>query len=153
MGRRGPSGAPTQLRLLRGDKPCRINDREPVARDVLPEPPPGIAPQVREVWDYTLRELTHMHLASAADRDALVCYCEAVVAHRKASDILAKSPVLVKGLHGTLVRNPALQIQRDAANTVRCFAQEFGLTPSARAGIVTEGRGRGDQANPFAAYG
>lgn len=153
MGKRGPVGAPTQLRLLRGDKPCRVNDREPVARDVLPEPPDAMTADAREIWHYTIRELQHMKIAAAADRDALACYCEAVVSHRKASEILAKSPVLVKGLHGTLVRNPALQIQRDAANTVRGFAQEFGLTPSARAGIKTEGRSGGDKANPFAASG
>lgn len=153
MGKRGPAGAPTQLRLLRGDQPCRINDREPVARDVLPEPPDSMTANVREIWHYTMRELKHMKVAAAADRDALACYCEAVAAHRKASEILAKSPVLVKGLHGTLVRNPALQIQRDSANTIRGFAQEFGLTPSARAGIKMEGQGRGSETNPFAASG
>lgn len=153
MGKRGPVGAPTQLRLLRGDKPCRINDREPIPRDVLPEPPNGMHIDVRDVWDYTLRELIAMKTVAAADRDSLTCYCEAVVAHRKASAILARSPVLVQGLHGTLVRNPALQIQRDAAHTVRGFAQEFGLTPSARAGIKMEGQNHGDQRNPFSASG
>lgn len=153
MGKRGPVGAPTALRLLRGDKPCRINDREPVPSDNRLEPPADMSAEVLAIWDYTLAELTHMKTAVAADRDSLVCYCEAVVAHRKASAILARSSVLVKGLHGTLVRNPALQIQRDAAHTVRGFAQEFGLTPSARAGIVMEGRANTERVNPFAALG
>jgi P27 family predicted phage terminase small subunit len=155
MGKRGPVGAPTNLRLLRGDAKCRINDREPTPRDILPEPPRGMTKEVRDIWDYTLRELVHMKLATAADRDSLVCYCEAVVTHRKASEILARSPILVKGLHTTLVRNPALQIQRDAAATIRNFAQEFGLTPSARAGIKTEGHNDGSNGkpNPFSAIG
>jgi P27 family predicted phage terminase small subunit len=153
MGRRGPAGAPTQLRLLRGYKSSRINDREPVPRDVLPVPPRSMAADVREVWDYTLQELIHMKTVAASDRDSLVCFCEAVVAHRKASNILAQSPVLVKGLHGTLVRNPALQVQRDAAQVIRGFAQEFGLTPSARADIKVEGRNGGNETNPFAASG
>lgn len=139
MGKRGPVGAPTKLRLLRGDRPSRINDREPVSRDLLPEAPDEMSVEVRAIWDYTLRELMHMKTVTAADRDSLICYCEAVEAHRKASAILARSPVLVKGLHGTMIRNPALQIQRDSAHTVRGFAQEFGLTPSARAGIHMEG--------------
>lgn len=155
MGKRGPVGAPTALRLLRGDEKSRINTREPIAVDTHPEAPAGMADDVREIWDYTLPHLVHMRTASAADRDSLACYCEAVIAHRKASDILARSSVLVKGMHnGTLVRNPALQIQRDAAHTIRGFAQEFGLTPSARAGIVMDGRsGRTDSANPFQATG
>jgi P27 family predicted phage terminase small subunit len=153
MAKPGPVGAPTALRLLRGDKPSRINTREPSARDAYPEAPDTLSDEAREIWDYTLRELIHMRTASAADRDSLACYCEAVVAHRKASAVLARSSVLVKGLHGTLVRNPALQIQRDAAHTVRGFAQEFGLTPSARSGIVMEGPATSERANPFQALG
>lgn len=154
MGKHGPPPVPTQLRLLRGEKrPSHVNLREPIARDALPEPPEGMAEDVREIWDYTLGELTAMKIVSSADRDTLRCYCEAVVAHRKASEILGKTAVLVRGLHGTMVRNPALQIQRDAAQTIRAFAQEFGLTPSGRTRIVAEG-GRADgDSNPFTRTG
>jgi P27 family predicted phage terminase small subunit len=153
MGKRGPVGAPTALRLLRGDPSSRINEREPTPTDVLPEPPPEMAEDVRAIWDYTLAELAYMKTAVAADRDSLVCYCEAVIAHRKSSAVLAKSQVLIKGLHGGMVRNPALQIQRDSAMTLRAFAQEFGLTPSARAGIVMGGARTSDHASPFTATG
>jgi P27 family predicted phage terminase small subunit len=154
MGKRGPATMPTQLRLLKGDHhKSRFNPNEPVARDTLPTPPEDMAVDVREIWDYTLDELVAMKTAAAADRDSLICYCEAVVAHRKASKILAKSPVLVKGALGTLVRNPALQVQRDAAHAIRAFAQEFGLTPSARTRIQVDKQGNGEQANPFAAVG
>jgi P27 family predicted phage terminase small subunit len=81
----------------------------------------------------------------------LRAYCEAVVAHAKACEILAKSAVLIKGIHGNLVRNPALQIQRDASRTMLRFAQEFGLTPSARTQIEV-GAERGD-ASPFSGTG
>jgi P27 family predicted phage terminase small subunit len=150
MGRRGRPPEPTKLRLLKGEtRPCRINDKEPIPRDAPPEPPKGMDPAVREIWDYTLRELQAMGVACAADRDTLRCYCEAVVAHRKASEVLAKTAILVRGMHGNMVRNPALQIQRDAAHVVRAFAQEFGLTPSGRTRIQTD---RNDSAgsNPFA---
>lgn len=152
MGRRGgPAPKPTQLRLLHGDRKDRINHNEPVTRDVLPEPPEGMAADVREIWDYTLRELQFMKIAAASDRDALVAYCEAVVAHRKASAILAKTSVLIKGLHGGMVRNPALQIQRDAAQTMCRFAQEFGLTPSSRTRIQVDAANGVQRSNPFAA--
>jgi P27 family predicted phage terminase small subunit len=79
-----------------------------------------------------------MGTATKADRDALACYCEAVVTHRKASKVLAKSDILILGaIKGTAVRNPAVQIQRDSAALVRAFAQEFGFTPSARSEIRT----------------
>lgn len=148
----GPAPVPLKLRLLRGEsRPSHVNLREPITRDIPPEPP-DMADDVREIWDYTLNELMVMKIATSADRDTLRCYCEAVVAHRKASKILAKTAVLVRGLHGTMVRNPALQIQRDSAHTIRAFAQEFGLTPSGRTRIVAEGRSDADK-NPFTSTG
>jgi P27 family predicted phage terminase small subunit len=153
MGRRGPAPKPTALRLLHGDQPCRINSNEPIPRDSLPVAPPEIAPDVREVWDYTVRELVAMKTLVAADRDSLLCYCEAVVNHRKASARLARSEILVKGVHGLLVRNPALAVQRDNAGLIRQFAQEFGLTPSGRSRISMNDAGGADEDNPFAATG
>lgn len=150
MGQRGPAPKPTALRLIDGDREDRINRHEPVPRSGAMVCPDEVSPAVREVWDYTVAELEHMGIDAPADRDSLVCYCEAVVAHRQASRVLAGSSVLVKGLHGTWVRNPALQIQRDAAQTIRGFAQEFGLTPSARSRIENRGEDA-DNDNPFAA--
>lgn len=148
MGKRGPAPKPTNLRLLHGDRKDRINSDEPVPADGLPNLPPGVDPQVAEVWAYTIDQLRTMQLATPADRDVLLAYCEAVVIHRKASDILAKSSVLIKGLHGGLVKNPAVQIQRDAAIVMRGLAQEFGLTPSARSQIRM---GTGDKRDDTAA--
>lgn len=150
MGRRGPAPKPTRLRLLQGAREDRVNQNEPKPRSLPPKCPPGVSPAVRAIWNYTVRELAHMGTTFAADRDALLCYCEAVVTHRKASALLAKSDVLIKGVHGKPVRNPALQIQRDAAQTIRAFAQEFGLTPSARARIEVGGQDDGQDDNPFA---
>jgi len=143
--------------LLDGDRTSRINLDEPVARIGLPECPDDVSDDVRQVWDYTVRELVVMGIAFAADRDSLLCYCEAVVTHRRACAVMAKSAILVKGLHGGMVRNPAIQIQRDAAMQIRAFAQEFGLTPSARSTIRAQeaGRTRDQEAdvNPFAGLG
>lgn len=146
MGRRGPAPMPTKLRLIHGDNQHRVNKDEPKPRAVLPECPPEVAPAVRDIWDYTLGELDHMRIVSAIDRDALLCYCEAVVKHREASAVLAQTKILVKGALGGLVRNPALQVQRDSAQTILVFAREFGLTPSARSQIkvAESSRGSGD---------
>jgi phage terminase small subunit len=69
------------------------------------------------------------------------------VIHRKASRLLAKSNVLVTVNARTgqvAVRNPAVQVQRDAAATIRVYAREFGLTPSGRSDIhMGGGKGHG----------
>lgn len=149
MGKRGPAGKPTQLRILHGDKPSRINTDEPVAPDGLPEPPDYMGDEAREVWADTVANLASMRILSPADRDALACYCEAVVTHRKASELLTKSGILVRTQRGNLpMRNPLLAVQRDQAALIRVLAREFGLTPSARSDIHTGGRRDNDGAGP-----
>lgn len=135
MGLRGPRPKPTTLKLLQGTKPSRVNQDEPRPETGKPECPDDASPEVRKIWDYTLKQLIAMDIATPADRDALRCFCEAVVTHRKASKLLAQSPILVRGISGTLIRNPALVIQRDSALIIRQFAHEFGFTPSARSEI------------------
>jgi P27 family predicted phage terminase small subunit len=141
MGARGPAPKPTKLRLLHGDRPHLINADEPRPTDGPPECPPEVSDEVRAVWDYTLSHLIVMGIATGADRDALLCFCEAVVCHRKASALLAKSPILIQGHRGVLVRNPAVAMQRDAASVIRAFAHEFGFTPSARSEIRSSAAG------------
>jgi P27 family predicted phage terminase small subunit len=95
-----------------------------------------------------MKNLIVMGIASPADRDSLRCYCEAVVTHRKACALLTRSAVILPGaVKGTVVRNPVVQIQRDAAAMVRAFAGEFGFTPSARSEIR---RGEASHRDPAA---
>lgn len=157
MGRRGPAPRPAALKLLHGEKnKKRINFDEPIPRDALPVCPEGVTDAVREIWDYTVRELAAMKILCAADRDSLLCYCEAVVNHRKSSALLAKSEVILKGIKGGPVRNPVLAVQRDSAGVIYRFAQEFGLTPSGRTRIRAQEAAAGaadDDDNPFAVGG
>lgn len=147
----GRSSKPTALRLLHGDRKDRFPVNEPIPAGGPMVPPEGITPEVREVWDFTVEHLAIMGTAAPSDRDALRAYCEAVVAHAKACAILARTSILIKGMHGGMVRNPAHQIQRDAAHTMLRFAQEFGLTPSARTRI--DAGGESEETSPFSGAG
>jgi P27 family predicted phage terminase small subunit len=153
MGKRGFVPKPTALKLLHGEtKASRLNFDEPIPDRALPDCPDGVSDEVRAIWDYTVRQLDVMGMASAADRDALRAYCEAVITHRKASALLANSGVMIKATEYTVMRNPAVQIQRDAAMTLARFAREFGLTPSARSEIRADKVGPAES-NPFAGTG
>jgi len=135
MGRRGPKSEPTPLKLLKGTRPDRVPTEEPVPEEgplELDAGPRAVSDEVQAVWDKTVAQLEGMGLGAPPDAEVLRAYCEAVVQHRRASAVLRSSGVLVQGLHGNYVRNPALQIQRDTANTLLILAREFGLTPSAR---------------------
>jgi P27 family predicted phage terminase small subunit len=152
MGKRGPAPKPTALRLLHGDRPSRVNTDEPIPDRGLPECPDDVSDEVRAIWDYTVRQIDVMGMSSRADRDTLRAYCEAVITHRRSSALLAKSEVLVKSALGGPVRNPAVAVQRDAAQTLVRLAQQFGLTPAARSEIRA-GVAPAVPDNPFATFG
>lgn len=135
MGKAGPRPKPTNLRVLHGDRKDRINTNEPVPPSKRVAMPAHLSPGAKSVWKRLAPELARKGLLTAWDRDVFAVFCEAVVHHREACE-LARRGVLVKGQKGEAVKNPALQIVRDSAQTIRAFAQEFGLSPSARSGIT-----------------
>ena len=134
MGRRGPAPTPTRLKVLKGERPYRINRDEPDPGPGEPERPDYLSPLAAEEWDRVIGYLLAMGTVSAADVTALACYCEAVSRWRGLAQVVASSPPVIRR-EGILVKNPAYSQIRDAAIEVRLFAREFGLTPSARAGI------------------
>ena len=153
MGQRGKAPMPTKLRLLSGDpNKDRYNPREPEPREGKLVCPRDASPEVKRIWKERLVELEAMGLAYPSDIDSWRAFCEAVAVHEAACRELAGADLLVMGQHGYLVKNPALQVQRDAALTLLRFATHFGLTPSARTTVMTDKKD--DNANnPFAGTG
>jgi len=137
MGKRGPAPAPTKLKIIKGEKSSRINKNEPKPTPPLeaPEPLDWLSEGARDVWLAIVPELHAKGLFTTWDVEPFAVFCEAVVHHREACRTVDGSAILVRGDKGNFVKNPALQIVRDSAQTIRAFAQEFGLTPSARSGI------------------
>ena len=134
MGRRGPAPAPTKLKLLKGTEPGRINLNEPKPLPGRAERPGWLSKYAAEEWDRVAPHLEAMGTLTAADGMALAVYCESVARWRQISAVVANSPPVIQR-EGLLVKNPAYSQVRDAAIEVRMWAREFGLTPSARAGI------------------
>jgi P27 family predicted phage terminase small subunit len=136
VGRRGPAPTPTKLKLLRGNPGHRKIEPEPLPLDEPIVKPPWLSELAAEEWDRVIGHLEAMQTVTAADTTALAVYCEAVARWRGLAEVVASSPPVVRhGESGILVKNPAYSQARDAAIEVRMFAREFGLTPSARAGI------------------
>lgn len=137
MGKRGPRPRPTKLKLLHGERSDRVNRNEP-SPPAAPNPsrcPTHLTTQAKTVWRRLAPDLADRSLLTEWDRDAFAVFCESVVAYRAAIKLLDAGGLLVKGAKGNVVKNPAHQIVRDHATIIRAFAQEFGLTPSARSSI------------------
>jgi P27 family predicted phage terminase small subunit len=145
--KRGRNPAPTALRVLHGERADRINYQEPRPESGLPRCPDNAPYEVHEIWRYTVEHLDKMGCVSLADRDMIYAYCEAVVLHRHASSLIAHKRELLDiemarsdGELGTEERltaslGQAVRMQKTAAESMRNFGSQFGLSPSSRGGI------------------
>jgi P27 family predicted phage terminase small subunit len=92
-----------------------------------PHAPADLTDDVRAVWERVVDQIPGT--LRPTDGDVLRCLCEQIVIHDKASALLAKSDVLIRGKDGTPIPNPALKIQREAAQSVRQLGAAIGLIP------------------------
>lgn len=132
MGKRGPAPKPTPLRVLEG------GNKDPDALRLAPKapiPPAYLPAEAKRVWKEVVEELGKIGILSLPDGPSLEAYCLNVwVLRRSARDIKTRG-LVVKGYRGQKVKNVSVGLARDAADKIRAFAREFGLTPSSRAGI------------------
>lgn len=136
----GPQGKPTALRVLHGDRSDRVNTSEPTPPEGDTEPLWDLDPVAQRVWDYYKPMLDRMGVMTTADVLLLAMLADQTATYRRARELLEQSDVLVKNDRGKLVRNPLVQVQRDAAYLIRMLAQEFGLSPASRADLTVEPR-------------
>lgn len=153
---RGPARKSATLRLIEGtDRRGRTGrtldrSREPIPLEGPMVPPYDMAAVPRQVWDATVAQLEAMGLAHPADANQLAAYCEAVSLHRAASRELAGQRLLVAGSRSS-VANKLINVCDRAATQMLRLAQEFGLTPAARARVEVQLRpGPAGDDNPFA---
>lgn len=136
MAPRGRKPKPSHLKILDGNTGRRPKksqeDRSPRPRPTAPEPPKALSAEARAEWGRVVPELDRIGMLTVVDRAALVVYCETWSTYVRAQADVKRRGVLVTGYRGSRVKNPALQIARDAAQLVRAMCSEFGLTPSSR---------------------
>lgn len=140
MGARGPAGKPTSLRLLHGDRKSRVNTAEPRPRDVPLTKPDGLSPNAAAIWDQLRPDLEAMGTVKASDALGLAMGCEVWARANLLNRLASHSPPVWKRGeddegHPIHSKNPLYSQARDATDQARIWLREFGLTPSARAGL------------------
>jgi P27 family predicted phage terminase small subunit len=137
MGAGGRPPAPTSLKLLRGEKKRdRLNFNEPIVPDGPPiDPPEFLTSEAVVVWESIAPTLQRMGLLTHIDARQFAVYCDAVAQYERASELVAKTGMLIRGRKDATVKNPAVQLLRDYAQTIARFSYMFGLSPSARSSI------------------
>lgn len=131
----GPSPTPTATKILMGNpgkRPINENEPKPEKPKRCPSPPKWLAPEAKKEWRRVAPYLFRVGLLTEADLTALSVYCQNVAVFMDASVRLANEGPVVDNGKGQKVRNPAQASAASAANIIKAFCAEFGLTPSSR---------------------
>ncbi len=129
---------PNNLRVLRGDPAKPAPNTAGIG---VPNPPSWLGREARSEWRRVLRACA-MYPAwlQRVDHAVLTAYCVQWSVFRKAAEDVEKRGPLVPARSSAdqardeeaLVKNPAVQVARDAAVQLRALARELGFTPDAR---------------------
>lgn len=142
MGGRGPAPMPTKEKEIRGNpgkRPLNKAEPEPEVVYELPEPPEHLGDYAAHEWTRIGPELIKIGLLTFADLEAFAAYCMNVEIMVEAFKAIKAKGMVIMGARGP-IRNPALPAFGQASTAVKAFAQEFGLTPSARSRISIPGK-------------
>lgn len=132
-GRKGRPPKPTHLKVIEGNPGKRRLAPSVKAPPQKPRAPEWLTPYAKTTWRRLVPLLDDLGVLSAVDRDTIAGYCEAVSTFKSATEAIAKTGVLVQGRRkGEAIKNPALQIQRDASRLIATYSAMFGLSPSDR---------------------
>lgn len=134
----GRKSVPTTLKLLRGNPGRRaLNDAEPTppkpAR--LPPPPAELSDAAKREWRRTGKKLLAVGLLTNLDTQLFASYCESYSRWLSVIKTLGKTPVLIMGKNGDLIRNPLLRVEADLQVSFSKILLEFGCSPSSRSRV------------------
>lgn len=139
MTRRGRPPKPIPLKVLDGGMSKAKAERlGPKAPPQKPHCPSWLSQYAKTEWKRVVNELDRRGMVAAVDRSTLAVYCQAVATFKEATEAVQKG-ILVRGQKGEAVKNPALQVQRDAARMIATYSSMFGFSPSDRVRILQEG--------------
>lgn len=112
--------------------------------------PAWLQPDGKREWKRVVPELERLGLLTRVDDAALEGYCAAYARAMEAERHVKKTGLTVMTYKGFVLANPAVSIARTSWAQVRQFANEFGLTPSARTRIrTTDQKPPGDPDDAF----
>ncbi|HWE82793.1 MAG TPA: phage terminase small subunit P27 family [Gaiellaceae bacterium] len=132
---RGRKPKPVEQRIREGNpgnrplpEPLQLDNR-------TPRKPAGLPPAAAELWDEIVPVLEQAKVLHSIDRAALQAMCIEWSRYLDANaDVEEESPYAL-GSMGQVVEHPAVGTARTSAHMFLRFAEQFGLTPSARARI------------------
>ena len=137
----GRRPTPTHLKVLAGNpghKP--LPKDEPQPEITLPDPPDFLEGEALKEWNRITPELFKLKLMSEIDRTGVVVYCIAYDRYVSANRDIRTLGQIIATTNGNIIQNPAVGIANTAADLIRKFLVEYGMTPASRAKVSTPGK-------------
>ena len=150
MAARGRKPKLTIVKEVMGNPGGRpLNKSEPKIEPGIPEPPEFLGKIALEEWHRRANKLFKMGVLTELDSATLAAYCTAYETFHKAQAELNHADLIVKTSNGTKIQNPLVGIRNKAANDMKTYAAEFGMTPVARTKITATEQKDKDEAEKF----
>lgn len=138
MGRRGPPKTPTETLKLRGSWLAKTRNGEPAAVPGVPDCPEWLTGEARSEWDRQVPDLSARQLMSKSYRVALAMFCEAWGTYvTSLADIAANGHTYITD-KGNEVQRPVVGIMHKAFERAMKMGQQFGFSPSSKAGLQVD---------------
>jgi P27 family predicted phage terminase small subunit len=153
LGKRGPVPESNALRILKGNPSKRpLKGELPKPKPARPACPSWLSLEAKREWRRLAPELARIGLLTKLDIDTLAGYCSSYSVWRKAQEVLANHGSVYVTPKGQLKARPEIEIANTAAEQMKSFASELGLTPSSRARMqLTQGPSTPEEEDPMEA--
>ena len=142
----GPQPLPTNLKVLKGVKPYRINQNEPKPRVASANLPPGWGVQMSVIakgfWKRYAQKLIDLGLLTEIDLDTFRILCELIAERKQLSSIIKKAGHVYKTKNQyweTLYKQrPEVGMRDKIESQIYRYLQLFGMAPAPRGRIASE---------------
>ncbi len=149
MAGKGSPKTPTRILKMRASPVAKRRMNEPEPTKGAPSCPGWLDREAKAEWKRLVSELTAVGILTVVDRAALAIMCQSWSDYCAAQAAVAEDGKTCISPKGYVAKNPMVTIMNEASERWRKLALQFGLTPSARAGLAKprdnpeENRGKG----------
>lgn len=143
MAARGPAPTPTAVLEARGSWRAKTRDGEMVLPVEAPNCPSWLNKEAKEEWKRVVIHLEAAGVLALADRALLTAYCEAWGEFYEAVTECRK--VVKESGYAGAVAAGLIGVKNKAADRLLRMAQQFGLSPSARTRVRSQGETEAEQ--------
>ena len=149
MGKRGPKPTPSAKLRLVGSRKLENRQDEPKPELGVPSPPAWLSREASAEWKRVTPELARIGVLAQIDRAILVGYVESWSDFHAAVQAVRDSGTIFTTPNGHIAKHPNVTVLNESRMAFLRFAQELGLSPSARARLAASPKDHGNPLTQF----